>query len=224
MNLILPLFVFGEIRTWSDKNGNTIEAEYVNSMSGKVILKDVKGKSYKLDPAKLSDADRLYLSTSIPPRIELFYNKSVEDMDSTYHESCIITGSLTIFKKNKENYTQPLKTHLMIIGYDEARDAYVVLDHAKDHFLFNEKDEFYLQGDSVRIYDWNDSYSSDKEGVEYASYFAAVVDMNGNLIATKTGRKNFEKHAQFLLTCDSGSYFSKDFQKLKKYHRSFLGY
>ena len=223
-NLILPLFVFGEIRTWSDKNGNTIEAEYVNSISGKIILRDSRGKVYKLDPSKLSKADRLYLSTSVPPRLELVYKKSVEDINGYSYESDIIRGSLTIFKRNKEQYDKLLKVVLLVIGYDEERDAFVVLDRAEDNFRFKNKNEFFLQGDSVRIYDWDDSYSSGKEGVEYASYFAAVIDSSGNLISMKTGRKNFEDHAQFLLTCESGSYFSKDFQNLKKYNRAFLGY
>ncbi|MDF7824967.1 SHD1 domain-containing protein [Pontiellaceae bacterium B12227] len=63
--------VQAEMRIWSDKKGNTIEAEFMSMMGSKVVLKTPQGKTIKVPAAGLSDADKKYLSENIPPKIKI---------------------------------------------------------------------------------------------------------------------------------------------------------
>ena len=53
--------VMAEYRTWTDVQGNTIEAEYKGISNGKVVLVGQDGKEVEVDPAILSDEDREYI-------------------------------------------------------------------------------------------------------------------------------------------------------------------
>jgi len=55
------LMVSAEYRTWTDKKGNEIEAEYKGMKNGKVVLVGRDGKEYDVNPAFLSDADREFI-------------------------------------------------------------------------------------------------------------------------------------------------------------------
>lgn len=59
---VSALSTFAEFRQWTDRSGNRIEAEFVGKFGKQVMLKDRKGKIYKFNPEKLSDADLLYLN------------------------------------------------------------------------------------------------------------------------------------------------------------------
>ncbi len=67
---LLGCFICGatlaEMRLWEDKKGNVLEAEYKCEVSGKVVLRDRKGKNHTLSISSLSNKDQQYLQTKLP--------------------------------------------------------------------------------------------------------------------------------------------------------------
>ena len=93
---------FAEYRTWKDRSGNSIDAEFVSMSSGRVVLRNRAKKILKIPKTKLSEADLKYLATKIPPKIELKFSKKQKSnlVTEYWDESDVrLTSKVEIIKK-----------------------------------------------------------------------------------------------------------------------------
>lgn len=198
-----------EMRIWEDKKGNTLEAEFQCVVSGKVVLKDRKGKDYKLSVSSLSAKDRKYLETKLPPKVKIEFKKKQDRMNNSYVIK--MEGEVVLTKTSQMPYTAGLKATLFMIGEDSFDDEYVLMDKTEYKFDFKTKKTHSFSGEPFKMYDY-DYYSSDR-GVEYKGYLVVIYDEAGTPVATKSGTDNFLKNIDYLTPLKTGARFPDDMKR-----------
>lgn len=197
---IIITFVFSvlwsataDMRIWRDKKGNAIEAELVTMNAIQVVLRGQDGKTFKFHPSKLSEDDQKYLKTAFPPEMDIeFKKKSNRNKQSS---SVTISSEISLTKKEQRAYDKSMKVVLIIIGKSRGHDDYVVLDRVESSFNFKTKPSFNLKGNTFVMAlpsKYIDSNGKKHEsGIDYKSYLAVVLDDKGNIVAKKSGNKDF---------------------------------
>lgn len=212
LGLLVCLEAFGGYRIWTDKNGNSIEAEFVCISAGKVVIRDKQGKQYRFDPKKLSAKDQEFLKTSIPPEIEIVFSKKQDrrNKDYSYYADVFMSGEIEVLKKNREPYAREMKVVFMMVGEDQRTRNYIMLDRVEATFDFKTSKSFELAGNRFKMQEdrYDNSY-----GTKYEGYLAVVLDDGGNLICKKSSRNDFEENAEKALELKTGDRFGKSFSK-----------
>jgi hypothetical protein len=215
LGLLVSLEAVGECRIWTDKNGNSVEAEFVCMSAGKVVIRDKDGRQYRFAPTKLSAADQEFLKTSIPPEIEIVFSKRQDrrNKDYSYSAAVDMSGSIEVVKKNREPYAKEMKVVFMMVGEDQRAHNYIMLDRVEREFDFKTTKSFELAGNKFRMHE--DKYDN-SYGTEYVGYLAVVLDDSGVIICRKSSRNDFEEYADRALKLNTGDRFSKKFMKEEK--------
>ncbi|MBN2703478.1 MAG: hypothetical protein JXR23_04630 [Pontiellaceae bacterium] len=119
--LLLSTFAqAGGFRTWTDKKGNTIKAEFVRWSGTKVMLKTEEGKELGVPADGLSLADQEYLAKIVPPEMEITVDKdidtvrTIEKIGYTQREETA-TLNITIKKKGKNPSTGTYKAMVYML-------------------------------------------------------------------------------------------------------------
>ncbi len=201
--------VRAETRMWTDKNGNTIEAEFVKIFSGKVVLKLPNGKQVKVPQSGLSQKDQDYLKSAIPPKIDIEVNidrdkKTPVSWDGYVRKSEKIQGKVTITKKNREPCNKSFTAYLYIFSKDLQDDEIEVLDKAKHEFTFKNQKKIEFSGGTSKI-EYTDSYYGNDYGDEYEGYLVFIEDASGKIIYTKGSRKLYENKVSQIKKAKKGS-------------------
>ena len=74
----LAISVSAEFRIWTDKKGNTLEAELAGTEGKKIVLRKQDGKTVTLSPLSLSDDDKEYLHGKVSADL---FDPSVDGLD-----------------------------------------------------------------------------------------------------------------------------------------------
>ncbi len=200
-----------EYRMWTDKKGNSIEAELVCESGGKVVIRDRQGKLRKLAPEKLSAADQKYLRTAFPPKTEIVFSKKqdrTKDKDGSEWAWVDMECEITIKKKNRMPYDGTLTAILLVVGRDDRQSDYILLDRQEATFDFIKAKSFLLKGNHFRMREYGNYYHD--RGTEYVGYLAVVLDKDGNVIDVKSSRKEFAEKCKMMLEIKKGTHFNKD--------------
>ena len=202
-----------EMRMWTDKKGNSIEADFVNIVAGKVILKTPAGKQLKVPQSGLSNADQIYLANAIPPKIDIDVNidndrkKLSESLGYTRTREKI-TGHVTLTKKNRDPCNRRFSAYLYIFEKDLREDEIRVLDKAKHEFSFEHQKKVSFDGNQSNVeytkYD-SDYYYSTNLGKKYEGYLVVVEDDKGKIICVKGSRRLYENKANQIRKAKKGS-------------------
>lgn len=215
--IILTLLIgqsalWAEMRTWTDKKGNSIEAEFVNLIGGKVILKTAAEKQVKVPASGLSSADQEFLKNAIPPIIEINVNidnerKKADEGYSYTRTAEKVKGKVTITKKNRDPSNKTFKAELFIFSKNIQTDAVAIIAKSDHRFSFTTEKKIMFTGDTGKtehtIYD---SYSnSGKTGTKYEGYLVIIEDDKGKILFTKGSRKLFEQRASQIKKEKKGS-------------------
>ena len=202
---------FAKYRLWQDRKGNVLEAEFVCETAGKIVLRDPKGKEYKLSLSSLSQKDQNYLYSKLPPKVEIIFSKKQDRRKHEYYADVDMQCDVTIKKKSRMPYEAQLKAILFVIGDAKRNKEYVMLDRTEVEFDFKNSKEFSFKGAMFRMRQY-DSYYYHSDGVEYAGFMVAVYDVDGNQVEIKSSRDEFINNLEKLSKFKAGNRFSKDMQ------------
>lgn len=204
-----------EMRTWTDKKGNTVEAEFVKLVAGKVVLKTASGKQVKVPQSGLSETDQEYLKNAIPPELSIDVDVDVDRKKSeSYSYTSVrekVSGSVTIQKKNREASARKLTATLCLIAKDLDEDEFTVIATKEHTFSFERGNKVTFSGAKGEAqYSKSDSYSGDgKNGKQYYGYLVVIEDDNGNIVITEASRNIFENQASDILKLKKNDTFGK---------------
>ncbi|MDF7827001.1 SHD1 domain-containing protein, partial [Pontiellaceae bacterium B12227] len=68
-----------KMRVWSSMGGKTIEAEYLSTVAGQVVLRNANGKQWKVPLKQFSVEDREFIELENPPKLNItFVKKSAQ--------------------------------------------------------------------------------------------------------------------------------------------------
>ncbi len=194
-----------EFRTWTDQNGNQIEAEFVGSSGKSIVLKKVDGTQFSIDPMKLSDEDKEYLKGKVPDdlidesksaldrpnplRIEVKLSKKTDTLKNEDMRNRDITLVAKIRKRSLEPYTRKLTAEMFLVGIHKEDGYLVMLDRKKIEFDLADSDDATLEGKTAHIR-W---LQNSKAGIEYEGNVVVIRDDEGNILDVSGSNRTFER-------------------------------
>ena len=199
-----------EFRTWTDQNGNTVDAEFVGVSGPRVVLKKTDGKEISLSPSLLSDADREYLQGKVPDDL-LDASKSALDRSpplsievkiskntNTLKNEDLVTRDMTLVaklrKKSTGPYSRKLTAELIMVGIHKEDGYWVMLDRSTIEFDLAGADRVSLEGKTANFR----YYANSKAGVEYEGNVVVIRDDEGKVLDVSASSKAFEKSYESL--------------------------
>lgn len=199
-----------ETRIWTDKKGNSIEAEFVTIIGGKVILKKANGKQIKVPQVGLCDADQKYLENAVPPKIDIDVNvnkkrKKLQEFDGYVNYSERVTGKVTLLKKNKNPSNKPFVAHLYIFSKDHREDEIQIIEKTSHKFSFEHQKKIEFSGKQTKFNYSKWLYGSLDHGEQYEGYLVIITDNNNKIIGTKGSRSILETKASQIMKAKTGS-------------------
>lgn len=224
----LAVSSLAEFRTWTDRKGNTVEAELAGTEGKKIILRKQDGKTIALSPLLLSDDDKEYLHGKISadlfdpavdaldlekPRLEIQFKKvsDTENEIGVYgFRDVHMVGLVNIIRKSGKPYSGYLKASVYMIGHNKGINGYVLLDTTSHDLDLEKNSEISLCGTKLIIREDKEYYTSN---TQYAGYVVVVTDEEGGIIALKSSNPKYEEIYKRFEKCKRGTIFSWDFYK-----------
>jgi hypothetical protein len=184
---------FGEdYRTWTARNGKTIEALLIYKSKKELELRDRKGKIHKVDPSKLSDEDQLYLFPPPPPpmKYKLGYRKSSKlkgvVRDEKAETTCsryIWDFSLNIEFLTDDAFVDGLVGAVFLYGKDAA-GANVVIAKTEAPLGADGK----ISVESFELTETDNEEHELMEGVSYSGFYVLLLSADGEVLAEESSR------------------------------------
>ncbi len=214
-----------EMRIWTSKKGDTIEAEYVNIIGSKIVLKTSAGKQLKVPMSGLCQADMDYLASAIPPKMKLTVDvdkdrDTLSSYSSTYgtynyeEKAETIKCEVEIVKTSREPCNRDLVGHLYVIGKQEGGDLRKLLSIDKQEFSFRKSKEFKFRSQPVTVEYSRGSYTT-KRGSRYEGYILVVEDKEGKVLAIESSQGTYEKHLHKIKKAKKGNQLDRDFDVIQ---------
>jgi len=205
-------------RTWSLKNGRSVEAELVVQMGDKLVLKNTRGKTIKVPVSEFSEEDLDYVELENPPPLKLTLQK---ETDNFKFEPLLIvsippavkklTCGLKIEKTNLTPYTKELKVELFTFASEIDGNNYILLDRQERRFTFSAENGnvYEFMGKEVFLRNYLDG-ADYKRGERYCGRMILVTDERGEIIAQQVSSPWMLEHLEFLRTFPVGRHFSDE--------------
>lgn len=213
-----------EFRIWTDQDGKSIEAEYVQLMGSRVVLRNRNGVEIRVPLEKLSSKDQRYVLLQAPPTIDIKVSDKVDRENIGYVGNRLygsqirnemVKVSVGLRKTSASPYSLKLKLKVVLIGRLEQLDRYVVLSNIDSTFQFTDKNKGLFSFDCPP-FDLRQQKGSRLSGREYSGYLIAICDENDKVIAIKGSRSEFEKNSKILLAAGKNALFDRQFAMIRK--------
>lgn len=214
-----------EMRIWTDKKGNALEAELVKTFSDKVVLRTPRGKQLQVPTSGLCDEDQEYLKTAVPPKIKMEVSivrdtSTLESQSDFVKKHEKIGGHITLTKLNSD----PSNKKFTAVLYLFAREikgkgkgkVLLVLDKAEHEFSFEKQKKIKFSVNPSTTDYTRYSSSSRDEGHIYAGYLLCVEDVTGTLLFTKASDSVYVKNASKIRKAELYSFLDSQFNVREK--------
>ncbi len=218
-----PQVVESPMRIWTTDTGQTIEAEYVTAIGGKVILKTAKGKQKKMLLTQLCAQDVEYIELANEPSINLSFFKTSKQKtvirtspyttgNSRWVPPEIVTWTFgaKLNQTSAGSYNHELKVEYFAIGAQVNDDRkFILLDRGESSFLPTKENNrsYRFSGVPCEL-----QVSVDKDpntGRKYDGNLVVVTDKRGKVIAHATSSKWLLDHLEALRVLPLNAYFDK---------------
>lgn len=217
--------VTAEYRIWEDTSGKTMDAEYVTSVDGKVVLRKTDGSEIRVSLDSLCENDQRYVMLKQPPSMEIAVSTKVDRentgqggdfrRDNFQVQAETIQVDVAFRKKSTKPYGAELKAEIYVIGQRERDGSYIILDLTKSTFVFTPENKNLHTVSSPNI-NLKQLEGGRQFGLEYRGYLVAVKDVSGQVVSMKCSKLDFEKNAAVILACVRGDMLSNDFKPVEK--------
>ena len=188
------------VRTWTLADGRTVEGEFINIFSGKIVLKNKKGKTIKIPKEQLSSEDIEYAELASPPDLDINFLKNFRQVDfsggfydiSGWNRPSEEWGHYGVQIKQTSSgvYAHGLQAEMFVIGKQWRRSKYVLLD--RQTIAFNpaksEQRFFEYRSDRKTVIALDEYYNA-TFGEKHYGYLVTVADERGKRISLKSSHK-----------------------------------
>ncbi len=203
---------WAELRIWTGKNGQTIEAEYVRDASGKVWLKPVTGKTKVVPINALCEEDQNYILKKKLPKIEIEVDDDIKrstvgaDIDNVAAE---MKCSVTITKTSRNPYPVDYEVSFYVLAMHIRYKEYFIADKIVETFSLDEKSKKSVTFTGKQL---NFEYDPDPPwGTRYEGYAVVVKTTEGAMLATK-GKDKFVERVHLFKDAKVGTRFTRNFE------------
>ncbi len=211
-----------EMRIWTSKKGDTIEATYVRIFAGgKVVLKTSDGRELKIPIDGLSAKDQDYLASLIPPQIKISVDVDT-DIDTEQSTDWYVRKretskcKVTLKKANKEPCNRTFSAHVFVFALQERGDDRWLISLAKEKVSFaGSSDTVTIIAPSAEVQYESAEYQSAR-GFRYDGYLVVVLDEAEEVLAMDSNRNMYKKNWSKIKGAKKGVQFDRDFDQLSK--------
>ena len=204
-----------ETRIWTLKSGKTIEAEFVTFLSGKVTLKNMKGKHLKIPFDQFSEEDLSFIDLLIPPKLDLRFSKTTTqrvfpESLSTLPRALYYDFSTEIKQTSAKLYNHELIAEMFIIAKEIDGDKRILIDYQRIPFTLTQgsKSVFEIKGKRAELLDY--VIRGQRRGEKYDGYLIVVTDSRGEIIKVKASDEKLLKKLENLRKVPISKYFDDD--------------
>ncbi|MDZ8117697.1 SHD1 domain-containing protein [Pontiella sp. NLcol2] len=205
MMLALAFFMVtvsaGEIRQWTLNNGQTIEAEFVSLIGGKVALKTLRGKLLKIPQNGIAPEDLSYVELLNPPRLDISFSKMTRqhvyppltqwfEANNVPPRSLYFNFSTQIKQLSPNPYHHELIAEIFVIAVEVGGDKNILIDYRKEPFHLSGENgrAVSIAGAQDRMMTTYLAPSGRWRGEKYEGYMVVITDPRGEIIAHATTR------------------------------------
>lgn len=212
-----------ELREWTDRDGNTVKAEYVRTEVESVILRGEDGTEFKVSMQSLSETDLQFVRLQTPPRIFINMEPSVDSYTVGYLGNGgydytvryqVVEPSVLLRKTSTEPYEAPLEMEVILLGRIREVRRYIVIDNAVVSFKFTGKQSYEVNYIGYPV-DLRQIRGSWRSGIEYEGYLVLIRDSMGRLVAVKSNKISLEQNAEGLSGAQTGSMLTDKWKVIK---------
>lgn len=212
------------MRTWTFTDGRTIEAEFVNTFAGKVVLKNAKGKTRKISMDKLSAEDLEYTELASPPTLKIDFLKGLKQKIyrggfydvAFWHHYPDTRGHYGVRLKQTStgDYNHELQVEMFAIGQQRQRvdGKYLLLDRQKTVFTPAEESQRTYEFQSpheVVLDNYVETHYKTVHGEKYTGFLVTVTDARGEMIAVESSSQWLIDNLENLKKLSIGNYMDK---------------
>jgi hypothetical protein len=211
-----------EMRIWTSKKGDAIEARYVRQFAGgKVVLKTSDGRELKIPVSGLSSRDQDYLASLVPPKLKINVDVDTDTQKvNEYYDFTrkreIVKGLVDLEKTNREPCNKVFRIHFYIFAKQMGGSSYWLISYVekKESFAGTSKN-IVFRSDPVEVGSESSSYSSSR-GFKYDGYLVVVEDEAGEMVLMESNRGIYESNWSKIKGAEKGAEFDRDFEKYAK--------
>lgn len=190
-------------------------------MGTKVVLKTPEGKTLKVPASGLSEADKKYLASNIPPKlkIEVDVDKDRETLasySSTYgtygyeRKAETIKCTVTVSKTNRDACDKSFKAIIYVFGESIESKRIRVLDVSEQAVSFKNSKSTSFSSDPATV-EFSDSSYRGKDGCRYAGYLVIVIDEQEQVVKFESSKTAYENHIAQIREAKENNSLDKDF-------------
>lgn len=211
-----------EMRTWTSKKGDTVEAMYIRMFAGgKVILETSDGKQLTVPVDGLCAKDQEYLASKVPPQLDIEVDIDT-DSDTSYssydyeRKKEVVKGKVVVKKTNREPCNQTLTVGMYVFAKRQRGDDLWLISKAEKKISFADGvDQHFFKCPAAETEYTNTSYS-DQRGYRYEGYLVMVEDAAGNILAVESNRGEIESHCKAIRGAEVNTEFDGDFDRMSR--------
>lgn len=220
--LIIVVFsgwtTLADMRIWTDQKGNSIEAEFINIIGDKVVLRSDERGVIQVPINGLCIADKKYLASNIPPKIKLDVrvlkdNKHLGSY-SDYKEETVFC-KIIITKTNQEPCDKNFVVHVYLFFKNVGSNGLIAKDINTFSFDFSADSKVEFSTSPVKVEHYRSAYENYKCGEKYDGYLVFIKDAQGNLICSKGSSLLYEKNISQIEVAKQGARFDAKLNPVK---------
>jgi len=213
--LALCIHVQAELHLWTFTDGRTTEAEFISIIGKKVVLKNAKGKIFKIKLNALTETDRKFIQLSNPPKIDINFTKPTKMRKfpenpwvTEFPQSSYITCSVKLKQISSGKYPYELTVEMFAFAEEINGNKKILLDYQKKNFFLNGRDSsFKLTGETKEFLKYRVNRNLGFRGNRYGGHLIVITDKRGEIIAYKSTSKRFITYVENLRKLHPGCFF-----------------
>ncbi len=216
---LLPDFVVQEeevLRQWGKTGGKTLEAEFINVIGDKAVLKTSKGKLVKIDLDQLLEVDRQYIEMANIPEFSIGFTKQSSQRLGIYTgnvQTFDWTFGVKVKQTSTAQYNHEVTVEFFAFGQQLLDDRkFILLDRQISTFIptpDNHRSHVLKSPRTVELKKYTMDMDNQTRGGKYKGYLVLVKDARGNLIQWEASSKWLYDVRENIKTLPVGSYLDE---------------
>lgn len=210
-------------RLWSFSNDKTVEAEYVSTVAGNVVLENSKGKQVKIPLQQLSADDRTYVELARPPKFDVEFVKRSESVIDRYILSPTelewnvmppmvndYTFGASVRQTGASDYNHELTIEYYALGQQVLDDRkYILLDHQTDTFVPSKENNRSHRFTNGPIELMQYEMEEQRRGRRYGEHLVLLTDERGEIIQYSSSSRWLYENLEKLRKLPVGCYLDR---------------
>jgi len=180
-------------RTWTGKDGKTLDARFITVIGDKVVLEELGGRQRKIPLNRLSGEDMEFIELASPPKFNINFSK--QSNQRMIKEGPIISGnppkvldyvfSAKLAQTSAGEYSHELKVEFFAVGEETNGDNFILLDRQESHFTPTDENgrSHIFRGKKITLLQTVAYFGrGETRGQKYGGYLVVVTDERGRII------------------------------------------